>query len=57
MRHSSRNCHMRKEILQKTYSKRDIIKLCYYLQLTILGYILKNLGIDKAIITYYQDIR
>ena len=45
-----------RELLQKL-SKRDISKLCYYLQLTILGYILKNLGIDKAIITSYQDIR
>ena len=46
----------KRDLLNKI-TLNDKIKLSHYLQLTILGYILKNLGIDKAIITYYQDIR
>lgn len=41
--------------LLSSLSMRDIIDISQYLQLTIIGYILDNLGVPKNIITDYQN--
>lgn len=39
----------------KKLSMRDIVDLSQYLQITILGYILSNLGVNKDLISKYQN--
>ena len=41
--------------LLKSLSIRDMVNINLYLQMTILGYILDGLGLDKSMITKYQD--